>query len=248
MVLLRGNNLFRVDSLNTLDIDGARSKGMHKGVRQRAVPLDPLNPAYQPIEPLVEATSASPPAAAPMRAPRTEIAQLFEEQGALAMQGRRTRKEYRRTNDVSDIEEAAPRPLLGRNGEGKLVTEYRDGLATWSPAAEPAPEPAPAPAPAAAPGPSLDEMPHQERLAAQLLSSGFSAAEAQRIMRRASATGGRAAAARPPGRRLAVPAAALALALAAHVVALAGLCRPRKVRCVDARQHGAHQQQGAEKC
>ena len=199
MVLLRGNNLCRCTHRSD-DIEGAQSRP-YRNIRMRSVPLDPLNPAYQPIEPepgpaedwLVEARQP----AAPPRVPSTQISELFESQGSLSMHGRRTRKDFRKTNDISDIEQAAPRPLLGRNGEGRIVSELRDGLATWKPESE-APAPAPLPPP---PPPQQQQQPplrqpmsHKERLAAQLLATGFSPAEAQRILRRAQATGFRSSA------------------------------------------------------
>ena len=138
--------------------------------------------------------------------PQTELAELWESQGALQMQGRRTRKDYRVTNQISDIELAAPRPLLGRNGEGKMVTDVtRDGMATVSsfalgaanPVAHPNepgpryPSAPPAPTPYASIKDKDEVGSRDERMAKQLLASGFSAAEAQRMMRRGQATGGR---------------------------------------------------------
>ena len=103
------------------------------------------------------------------------------------------------------------RPLLGRNGEGKVVVDStRDGMATITSLAgaairegeaspttvhpnEPAPRYArepPAPLPYASVKDDVARS-KDERMATQLLASGFSAAEAQRMMRRAQATGGR---------------------------------------------------------
>ena len=195
MVLLRGNNVMRCTNRSD-DIDGAQSRP-YRNMRMRSVPLDPLNPAYQPIEPQHAPTEDwSDESVAPPRAPPTQISELFESQGSLSMHGRRTRKDFRRTNDISDIEQAAPRPLLGRNGEGRIVSELRDGLATWKPEPEPpARTPAPLPPPPQPPPPPPRQpMSHQQRLAAQLLATGFSPAEAQRILRRAQATGFRSSA------------------------------------------------------
>ena len=93
MVLLRGNNLMRCTHRSD-DIEGAQSRP-YRNMRMRSVPLDPLNPAYQPIEPQhAPAEDWSDDAhepAAPPRAPPTQISELFESQGSLSMHGRRTR-------------------------------------------------------------------------------------------------------------------------------------------------------------
>ena len=209
MVLLRGNNIGRTSGLFHMDIDGARPKKL----RERKAPMNPLEPAYQPLEPAVlpvyRASSSS--KSGPIRVPQTELADLWDEQGTLTMAGRPTRKDYRKTNDTSDIELAQPKQYsddqrhFWRNGDGKLVTDpSRDGLAAWTPtlAADtvlrntyrPPNKESPAPAPT----PTPETTSRQEQLAKQLLSSGFSASEAQRIMRRAAATGGRAAEAEAP--------------------------------------------------
>ena len=128
------------------DIEGAQPKKM----RQRSVPTNPLDPAYQPLESIVlppkarvsrdeleeeKALGAGPvpwsgTASLGMDASghllhlsrQTELAELWKSQGELSMQGRRTRKDYRDTNKTSDIEGAQPAPLLGRNGEVTLVS------------------------------------------------------------------------------------------------------------------------------
>ena len=232
-ILLRGNDYLRAGN-RCNDIEGAQPKKM----RQRSVPTNPLAPAYQPLESIVlppkskvrrddlqeeRALGAGPvpwsgTASLGMDSSghllhlsrQTELAELWESQGELRMQGRRTRKDYRDTNNISDIEKAQPAPLLGRNGEGKMVMDMtRDGLATITSlaitsdnklAASPGVHPnEPRPQHPREPPPPLpyasvkDEEVRgkDERMATQLLASGFSAAEAQRMMRRAQATGGR---------------------------------------------------------
>ena len=233
-ILLRGNDQLRNSGNRCNDIEGAQPKKM----RQRSVPTNPLDPAYQPLESIVlpprtkirrddlqeeRALGAGPvpwsgTASLGMDSTghllhlsrRTELAELWDSQGDLSMQGRRTRKDYRDTNNISDIEKAQPAPLLGRNGEGKVVMDMtRDGMATIASlainndnkmAASPAVHPnEPRPQHSREPPPPLpyasvkDEevRSKDERMATQLLASGFSAAEAQRMMRRAQATGGR---------------------------------------------------------
>ena len=234
-ILLRGSDFLRAGN-RCDDIEGAQSKKM----RQRSVPTNPLDPAYQPLESIVlpprsrvrlddlqeeRALGAGPvpwsgTASLGMDSTghllhlsrKTELAELWEDQGELRMQGRRTRKDYRDTNNISDIEKASPAPLLGRNGEGKIVMDMtRDGLSTikdfaitsdnkmaasHGPAVhpnEPRPQHPREPPPPLPYASVKDEQVRgkDERMATQLLASGFSAAEAQRMMRRAQATGGR---------------------------------------------------------
>ena len=232
-ILLRGSDFLRAGN-RCDDIEGAQSKKM----RQRSVPTNPLDPAYQPLESIVlpprsrvrlddlqeeRALGAGPvpwsgTASLGMDSTghllhlsrKTELAELWEDQGELRMQGRRTRKDYRDTNNISDIEKASPAPLLGRNGEGKIVMDMtRDGLSTIKDFAitsdnkmasspgvhpnEPRPQHPREPPPPLPYASVKDEQVRgkDERMATQLLASGFSAAEAQRMMRRAQATGGR---------------------------------------------------------
>ena len=234
-ILLRGNDFMRAHN-RCNDIEGAQPKKM----RQRSVPTNPLDPAYQPLESIVlppktrvsrdeleeeKALGAGPvpwsgTASLGMDASghllhlsrQTELAELWKSQGELSMQGRRTRKDYRATNKTSDIEGAQPAPLLGRNGEGKPVVDTtRDGLATVasleitranemaaSPLVHPnEPRPRHPREPAQLPYPSVkdeDARSKDERMVTRLLASGYSAAEAQRMMRRNQAIGGRAGA------------------------------------------------------
>ena len=152
--LLRGNNNLRAGSLRCDDIEGAQAKKMN----QRSVPRNPLDPAYQPLEPMVlppraqakpdESTGRvhtgmdsskkrewgsravlSRPLQKGMDSTghllhltrETELAGLWESQGELRMQGRRTRKDYRATNDISDIELAGPRQTTARTHAPRLL-------------------------------------------------------------------------------------------------------------------------------
>ena len=106
--------------MQNADIEGAKASTL-KSWRPRTTPLNPLDPQYGAIG----GTQLMAPAVKPhprRRVPKDEVGRCLQSTGRLQAQhmrrAARQRKDFRQTNDISDIEGSAPKPLIGRTSSG----------------------------------------------------------------------------------------------------------------------------------
>lgn len=101
-------------------IHGASASTL-KSWRPRVMIIDPMDPKYGLIDGRHLAGSR-PLFPKPLRVPPDQVGRLLASTGKLQHlqmeKQRRQRKDFRATNDVKDIEGAAPRSLVGRTSEG----------------------------------------------------------------------------------------------------------------------------------
>ncbi|KAL3909971.1 MAG: hypothetical protein SGPRY_009230, partial [Prymnesium sp.] len=101
-------------------IHGASASTL-KSWRPRVMIIDPMDPKYGLIDGRHLAGS-QPLFPKPLRVPPDQVGRLLSSTGKLQHlqmeKQRRQRKDFRATNDVRDIEGAAPRSLVGRTSEG----------------------------------------------------------------------------------------------------------------------------------
>jgi len=118
-------------SLQCADIEGAAASTL-KSWRPRTTPTNPLEPNYGWIDgtELLSGSMQLARSKPRRRAPQDEVSRLMRSTGKLQaaqqQKERRSRKDFRNTNDISDIQGSAPRPLIGRTSGGVEVRRGAD--------------------------------------------------------------------------------------------------------------------------